>query len=64
MATPARSETTFDDFTMTKATLRSKGGDATTLDDILTPDVVADAVSRTHSERSDNTDEDSSFVEP
>jgi len=64
--TPARSDSTFDDFTMTKAVVKSRAGDSTTLDDILTPDVVAQAVaaSRSQSSASHDDDESSSFVEP
>jgi len=65
LATPAKSESTFDDFRLGKA-VQTKAGDSTTLDDILTPDVVEAAVvaSRSHSSASHEDDESSSFVEP
>ena len=56
-ATPSRMESTFDDFSVTNV---RRNRDQTTLDDILTPEVVAEAVRSSRSSDS----ESSSFIEP
>ena len=66
VATPARHESTFDDFSISNVRVNNttmRARDQTTLDDILTPDVVAEAKRNSQSSKSSDS-ESSSFMEP